>query len=371
MIFRKHRLSTGEILFLGAIGGLLIFISRISLTVQEAPLYDLKMKAATRTLEAFRIIKEERLRRGIPIDPVDDPMESGFIGYKDSPITTSGGNYDAKLTSINPNWSALVVQMLHDLGVKKGDTVAMHMTGSFPALNVAVIIGVETYGAVPVWGSSIGSSSWGANIPEFTWADMEKVLYDHGLIHSRSVVASIGGNNDVGAGLPDSSRELIREAIRRNGLKLLEVLPLQAAVDSEYRYLTAGGQPVIYINIGGGVISLGTVEVKRILREGINEPSVYPLIMDEPVEGLVAKFLKQGKYVINFLEIVRLARKYGLPVSPASMPEVGTGPLFYQPRYPVILHIILLIAYLVIIVLTLNGVFGKFFGNPPKKEEML
>ncbi len=371
MIFRKHRLSIGEILFLGAIGGLLIFVSRISLTIQEAPLYELKVEAATRTLEAFRVIKAERLRRGIPIDPVDDPMESGFIGYKDSPITTSGGNYDAKLTSINPNWSALVVQMLHDLGVDKGDTVAIHMTGSFPALNVAVIIGVETYGAVPVWGSSIGSSSWGANIPEFTWADMEKVLYDHGLIHGRSVVASIGGNNDVGAGLPDSSRELIREAIRRNGLKLLEVLPLQAAVDSEYRYLTAGGQPAVYINIGGGVISLGTVEVKRILREGINEPSIYPLIMDEPVEGLVARFLKQGKYVINFLEIVRLARRYGLPVSPASMPEVGTGPLFYQPRYPVLLHIVLLLVYLAIIILTLNGVFGKFFGNPPKKEEML
>lgn len=371
MIFRKHKLNTREILFLGALGLLLIFVSRASLTVREALLFDLKMEAAIRTKRAFDVIKQERLRRGIPIDPIDDPMESGFIGYKSSPITTSGGNYDAKLTSINPNWSALVIQMLHDLGVKRGDTVAIHMTGSFPALNVAVIIGVETYGAVPVWGSSIGSSSWGANIPKFTWADMEKTLYDHGLIHGRSVIASIGGNNDVGAGLPDSSKELIRDAIKRNGLKLLEVLPLQAAVDSEYMYLTRGGEPVIYINIGGGAVSLGTSEVKRILREGINDPSVYLSIKDEPVEGLVAKFLKQGKYVINFLEITRLARRYGMPVSPASMPEVGTGPLFYQPRYPVLLHVILLLFYLFVVFLTLNGVFGRFFGNPPRKEEVL
>ncbi len=370
-LFRKHRLSNGEIIFLGILSILAVLLSRLSLKVEKDELYELKLEASRKTLEAYRFLKRERLRRGIEIDPVNDPMESGLLGWKESPITTSWGDYEAKLTSINPNWSAVVVDMLNELGIRKGDTVAMHITGSFPAINVAVIIGIETYGAVPVFASSIGSSSWGANIPEFTWADMEKALYDSGYIRSRSVLASIGGNSGVGAGLSEEGRRMIREAIRRNGLELLEVLPLQKAIDIEYEALTSKGNPKVFVNVGGSVISIGNPHKKYLLHPGINEPRMYEIIKDENVEGLVAKFLKQGKPVINFLEIITMAKRYGMPIAPASIPEVGTANVFSKPKYPVWFHIVLLAILGALVFLTLNGYLGSLFKNPYKEEEVL
>ncbi len=372
-LFFKHRLNTAEMVFLGVVGVVVIALSALSKTVSKAPLYDVKIEAAKRTLKAFKVLKGERLRRDIPIDPVNDPALSGLIGYKDSPITTTTGDLLAKQMTVNPNWAALVVELLREAGVRKGDYVAIHMTGSFPALNTAILMAVEAYGAVPVWVSSAGSSSWGANVPDFTWPDMERTLRERGLIKGGSLLMSLGGNNDVGAGLPEEGRRMLQDAIRRNGYRLLKVLPLQRSVDTKYSELkeAAKGRIRAFINVGGGVASLGSHEVGELLKPGINWPRTYTdlSLSDYPVEGLVAKFLKEGVPVIHLLHIRSLAKRYGLPLVVAAMPEVGEGRLFFEERYVLWVQALLLVGYLAVVFLVVNGYLGKFFGNPRKEEE--
>ncbi len=374
-IFFKHRLNTSEIAFLGVIGIVAIGVSYSLRKTQRDPLYDLKIEASRRTLKAYRVIKEERLKRGIAIDSVNDPSLSGLIGLKDSPITTTTGDLLAKQMSINPNWAALIVQLLKDAGVKKGDYVALHMTGSFPALNIAAIIAVETYGAKPIFVSSAGSSSWGANIPNFTWPDIERLLYDKGLIHSKSLLISLGGNNDIGAGLPEEGRNILRSSIKRNGYTLLEVLPLQKSINIKYDTLwkRGGGKIKAFINIGRSIASLGSHEIGEALGAGLNWPKVYSeLSMNEyPVEGLVAKFLKNGVPVINLLHLRNLAKRYDLPLVVAAIPEIGEGKLFFRDKYIVWAQGLLLLSYTFVIFLVINGYLGRFFGNPRKEEEVV
>ncbi len=49
---------------------------------------------------------------------------------------------------------------------------------------------------------------WGANIPEFTYLDIESALYNEGLISSKTAYASYGGIDDVGRGLTPEGKIL-------------------------------------------------------------------------------------------------------------------------------------------------------------------
>ena len=54
--------------------------------------------------------------------------------------------------------------------------VAVGLSGSFPAMNVAVYSALYELGVEPIIISSTAASQWGANDPNFTWLDMEAVL---------------------------------------------------------------------------------------------------------------------------------------------------------------------------------------------------
>jgi hypothetical protein len=47
----------------------------------------------------------------------------------------------------------------------------------------------------------------------------------------------------------------------------------------------------------------------------------------------MARFLDERVPVIHFLQINRMAQRFGLPVSPQVRPPVGTGQVFLQRRY--------------------------------------
>ncbi len=370
-IFRKHRLSAGELVVLAAVGVAVVGVSVSSRRVYPVASYEVRFRAARMTWEAFRILKEERLRRGIPIDTFTDPMESGIMGVNESPITTVPGDYTAKLTSINPNWAALFVQFFEEAGLQTGDTVWMSFTGSFPALNVAALMAARAYGLEAYWVASLGSSTYGANHPRWTWADMERTLRRHGMLDRGALFLSLGGNNNVAAELDSVGRALLAEAAQRNGYELLVMLPLQRAVDTAWRRLlrASGRPPHLFVNIGGGVLALGVSEVGELLSPGLNGPRVLASLEDVPVEGLVMYALKAGKPVLHVERVVSLARRYGLPVAPGAMPEPGEGALFQEERYPVVLHAGMLAGYLLLIVLTANGFLARVLPNPRHQEE--
>jgi poly-gamma-glutamate system protein len=57
---------------------------------------------------------------------------------RETSLTTDAGNLEAKQTAINPNWAAVIVDLLQQANVKERDPVAVSFSGSFPALNIAV-----------------------------------------------------------------------------------------------------------------------------------------------------------------------------------------------------------------------------------------
>ena len=97
-----------------------------------------------------------------------------MIGQDITQITTDRGYIDSKLTSMNPNFAAVIVEMLKEADVKNNDVVAISFTGSLPGLNIAVMAAIQTLKLKPIIITSVGASNSGANDPYFTWLDMGK-----------------------------------------------------------------------------------------------------------------------------------------------------------------------------------------------------
>ena len=143
------------------------FYVETGLHVVRSPWYDDMLRAAELSARAAAHLKQKRLERGVFVDPVNDPAETALIGQEYTQITTDRGYLDAKLASTDPNFAAVIVDMLHSLGLSRGDCLAVAMTGSFPAINLSTLAALETFGAKPVLISSVGASNFGATDPFF------------------------------------------------------------------------------------------------------------------------------------------------------------------------------------------------------------
>ena len=332
----------------------LYYWSEHSRVVVKQPNFDLKLQSAQRMVEALDVLRQDRLDAGWALDDVNDPNQSALIGLQYSLITTDGGDLGAKLTSINPNFTAVVLQMLLDAGVQAGDQVAVAFSGSFPALNIAVIIACEVLGVEPVIITSVGSSMWGANAPDFTYLDMESILVRDGIIEHRSVAASIGGGEDIGRSLSGAGRAAIEDAIIRN-----EVTPISAESLTEsqelrrdiYRQYAGGDGYSAFINVGGGVAVLGHPESGRLIPPGLNRTYLQ---RNYPARGLIHEFWEQGIPIIHLLNVGQIADQFGLPRAPVPLPVVGTGRIFSVERYNMTttwISVVLLFAVLLAVLL--------------------
>jgi poly-gamma-glutamate system protein len=299
-------------------------------TEEKRPQYQKKIQAARLALEAMELVKNERLRRGIPIDTEADPAASGLIGSFVTSVTTDAGNLEAKQTAINPNWAAVIVDLLQQANVKERDPVAVSFSGSFPALNIAVCAALKTLSLRPTIISSASGSQWGANQPDFLWIDMERFLQASGLIPFRSVAASFGGRHDQGREMPEKGRELVLQAVERNGLPLIRTRTIRENIDERMAIYFRTGPPKVYINVGGGRIAAGTRSFKVLLKPGL---LAAQLPAEMKADAVIIRFLKERTPVIQLYNIEELARRYDLPIAPSSMPAVGEGRVYYDTRY--------------------------------------
>lgn len=369
----RHKLTTLEISILGILGLIVSVASVASLHVARVPDHDLLVRAAQAAERGFSVAREARIHKGIGIDSINDPALSGLIGPLATAITTGPGDLEAKQTSVNPNWAALILRYLQKAGVTPGDPVAVGMTGSFPAMNIAVLTAIESYGAQPIWTVSQGSTSFGANRPGFTWLDIEKSLFEKRVISSRALAATLGGSNNIGAGLDDTGRAMLRESITSQTVPLIDATPLSAAIETEmamFGRASAGKRIRLYINIGSGYTSLGTMNTAPLLTNGMNSPARLARLAAEPVRGVAAQFLSQGAQVLNIYDVISLARNQSLPIAPAVLPSPGTGKLFMALRYTWWLNVVLLLVYSVIVLAFAFG-YTNFLTKNPRKKEML
>ncbi len=303
------------------------------LTQAKQPWYAEKLAAARLTRDAFEALRIERTRRQPAIDPETDPTRSGMMGLLMSAVTSNSGSLPAKQTSVNPNFAAVIVQMLKRAGVNEGDVVAVGVSGSFPALNVATYAALKTVGAKPVIVSSVAASQWGANVPGFSWLDMERVLRQRNLFPYKSLAASMGGIEDRGLGMSKEGRKELVDAIVRNDVAHIKPANYNASVEERMRLFVEGaaGTPVkAYVNIGGGTTSVGTKVGKRLFKPGLNRT------LPEGASGLdsvMARFVEDGVPVIHLVNVDQLALRYGLPLQPKTMPNVGEGKIFVREVY--------------------------------------
>jgi poly-gamma-glutamate system protein len=187
----------------------------------------------------------------------------------------------------------------------------------------------------PVIVSSIGASSHGANDPRFTWIDMEQTLYERGIVPWRAVAVSPGGVVSIPSIFGEEAVYVTQAVVARSGLPLLDEKgekTLSADVQQRldlYRN-GCGGQPAVFINVGGSLPALGNGPLARALGTGLLPPGRRSKRSDD---GVILRMLSAGVPVIHLLDIRKIARYYGLPVDPLPLPAVPDGRVMVHGGY--------------------------------------
>ncbi len=276
---------------------------------------------------AAAALRDCRADHGLAMDLSVDPNGTGFIGEERSLITTSAGRLEAKRTTTNPAFAGLVVSLLHQARVGRGDVIAVGASSSFPAFVVATLSAAKVMGVEPLVISSLGASEWGGNVPEFSWLDMEDCLREKGLIDVRPIARTIGGDEDIGRDMSPEGRALFAARIRAGGVLFLEEPDLERNVTRRMALYRkgAGARPIkAFVNIGGSWANMGTdAEVLKI------EPGFARGILVPPPSrrGVIQAMASAGVPVIHLLNVKGLCERYGLPWDPKPLPAPDEGPL--------------------------------------------
>ena len=361
--------KTSTLVILSAIALVSFVVSINSTTIDISPSYDMKIKAANLMKESMVELKNVRMEAGVFIDDENDPNETGLVGSPFSLITTDEGDLDAKLTTLDPNFSAGMVELMLRMSLQEGDTIAILLTGSMPGANIAVLTAASAMGLIPMVITSVGASQWGANHADFTWLDMESILFNKGLINSRSVAASVGGRNDMGRLLSPAGREIIISNIENYNIPLIRKNRLAENIDERMKLFENFNKITNYsamINVGGGVASLGTSFNSKLLPAGIiNRSDVVNIsIRDGGIEGVLAKFAKKNVPVLHVLNIKSLTEQLGMPFAPIPIPEVGSGVLYAEEKYNILIATVCLF-------IVCGLVFGVGYQSKQKIKEHL
>lgn len=289
---------------------------------------DEMLSASRRMAAAVNSVRDCREGKGLSLDQATDINRTGLIGRETSPITTSLGNLEAKRTTVNPNFAGLITLLLHQAGVRKGDTIAIGASSSFPALIIASLCAVEAMDLRGLLICSLGASQWGANDPRFNWLDIMSCLRNSHFLSARPIALSVGGEGDVGEDMSAEGRALLLRLGKESGLPFLTEPELEANVGERLRLLeaAAGGATIrAFINVGGGYADLGTDSSILKVRPGLATFSGLP---PQERRGLIFEMAARGVPVIHLLYVKGLCDRFGLPWDPSPLPEPGQGDIF-------------------------------------------
>ncbi|HHY45830.1 MAG TPA: poly-gamma-glutamate system protein [Firmicutes bacterium] len=347
----------------------MLLFARLGREMVPLSCHEAMVSAAKTMEEAISVLRRARVSRGIPIDVRYDPNRTGLIGMDLTPTTTTPGSLTAKRTATSPEAAALLVRLLTEAGVKRGDVVAVGASGSFPGLMVATLSACKALEVTPILITSLGASSWGANIPEFTWLDMEQALVEAGVFSWRSSAVSLGGDEDRGGGMLPEGIEALKNAITRvsvlsqtgssspgggsstgseagfpaghratvpvflndNGSPGLGI---ERSIETRmqiYKDAAGGRRIAAFVNIGGASANVGTSGAFLKVKPGLHF-TLPPC--PEQGKGVMFRMSEQGVPVIHLLYIEGLAQKYGLKFDPIPLPKPGEGRVYYRERFP-------------------------------------
>jgi len=303
--------------------------------IAKTTYYNEQVQAAQLMKSSLNAIKEERLKRNIPLDMRLDPNQTGIIGKEYTQLTTTLGNLEAKRTSTNPAFAALLVKYFKEANSKKGDVIAIGASGSFPALIVATLSAARVLELEPLLIYSVGSSEYGANIPEFTFVQMLDSLNEKNIIPYKLLAISMGGYLDQAEGMfyPDS-QDTIKKIVHDSGTLVIDAYGIKENILQRMQlYKAASNEKSIkaFVNIGGATPNYGNTNASITYPNGlvINGPK----IPDHPERGLIFEYQNLEIPIIHLLNIRDLAIKNGLPIDPIPLPEIGKGGVYRQISY--------------------------------------
>lgn len=344
---------TDLILFgLLAVLALFCFLANLFSSTRLYAEYEVMREASELASEAMGAIKEYRLESGMGLSGYDT-LETGMIGDGAlTSITTTDGNVQAKRTSCDANWSAVIVSMFVRAGLKEGDQAAMVFSGSFPAMNICAMAAAQAYGLDVCLMASVGASVYGATDPDFTFFDMAEYLCDEGILTHRLDYVSFGGNDDIGDDFEDEedifagtrTAEEIRASIRSRveaseSTVFIYEPDFGANIDLRLAYLSESVPDIGFLlNVGGSQVGLGTGSAAYI-SSGYSAPSRFGFLRSDSLGarnanyGLLQYFHSVGIPVASMLNIKSLASEYGIAYDPDEVQPVGEGDAYYTTDY--------------------------------------
>lgn len=325
MIRRKRLALAGAVLWL--IAGIVLTAAGAA---QARPAdYETKLAAAHLMQSWMDAVKGYKAEDGLPMPP-EDIHQTGMIGEAYTFITTTHGAIEAKRTTANPDMAALLVRLLDEAGIGPGDTVGAGFSGSFPAMNLAVLAACQTLGVRCVYIASVGASTYGANQPECTFPDMVYRLHQDGLLEQLPVLVTPGGVDDCGLDMDEGLREQVLARVAGYGMEIMREPDFEKNLQARMELYQREGPIQCFIGVGGNLTTTG-----------LGEQDVgYGLIPGGRIRaadknsGLVQRYNVQGIPVIHLLNIKQLAADYGLPYDPETLPALGESQVYYTTSYP-------------------------------------
>ncbi len=381
MYWHRKFLSRYIILFLSAFMIISLYIVEKNLVV-ETKGYTQKLQAAELTEEAFDLTQRYFMSKGYLCKSMGDVSCTGLIGLSMTEITTDSGDLYAKRSSVNPNMAAIFVQWLSQLNLQEGDTVAVQETGSYPALDIAMLSAIKTLKLKPLIIFSAGASQFGANRPGFTWPDIYRNLVERGIFDFDVLGITLGGSHDNGYGMTPGAILKLNDAIKRNNFKVINI-PYKDSTNTSVAkrlemYKEAAGDDSIkaYINVGGNMASIGlkqpTVKVEESDKKSKTDKKAANVASNDQVlkihsfptgvttklppeyssvNSVAVNFLKEDIPVVNVRDInSSIIKTYGMAYNPTTVVSPGQGAVFSQKKYNTTLAAALLIVDIALIV---------------------
>jgi len=325
---------------------------------------DKKIKKSSMTMDkAIDIISKYRATNIIGVNQNLDPNKTGLIGPENSPIITTLGNLQAKRTTTNPNMAALVAYLLKTAGVKKGDTVAVGSSGSFPALMIASVSAIQNIKAKPVVILSLGSSSYGAGNIEFNLLKIYEILYENGIFKFKPAGVSLGGEKDIGNDFTPEAKIFLKNYIKKKKYNYIYESDLRKNVKQRlkiYKKNSTDKKIKAFINCGGSYVSLGTSSLVLKVKPGLNFKSTLP---SKNRRGMIFEMISRNIPCIHLLFIKGLIQKHNLPWDPIPLPEAGNHNLFKVSKKKKAFFIPVSFLYLLIILILIIVWFYKDKSN--------
>ncbi len=299
-------------------------------------------------LSAFWMTGADSLARAVREEGSypEDQQYGGLIGPEFSEIVTTLGNPEAKITSLNPWFAALIYRYLRESRIDSNSIVAVQASGSFPALTISSLAALKTINAKVHLMSSIGASMYGAADTTLAWLEIEKHLIEHYSMPYRSETVTAGGDDENGGGLPLTDPEIFRRIAIRAGYKLYIPVDLEEVINYKYNKLIKA-KTLIVINIGGSHSMLGNCSHVLKVKPGLNEKLPF---CNHKEQGLMFRLNNAGIPVIHLLNIRDLAASYGFEIAPARFDKAPAN-LFFETTpslYAILISLILLPAVIII-----------------------